>query len=489
MDRVPRRERVWFRVGAVAALTACVGLAVFSIAHSSAGKGLPGGFRDTVVLSGLTRPTAVAFARDGRVFVAQQDGRIEVFDGLDDPVPTLFADLSTEVYNFWDRGLLGLALDPRFPERPFVYVAYTYDAPIGGSAPRWGRPGKLLDVCPDPPGILDDGCVVSARLSRLHAKRDRMIEEKVLIEDWCLQFNTHSVGDIGFGSDGALFMSGGDGASWTFADWGQRGRPRNPCGDPPAGVGGRMVPPTAEGGALRAQDLTTPGDPVTLDGAVIRVSRDTGEGLPDNPLAQDRDANARRIVAYGFKQPFRFAVQPGTDAVWVGDVGLDTWEEINVISSFARPVENFGWPCYEGPERQHHYAENLQISNLAICKGLYADADREVTKPHFAYSHSKYVATGDVCPPRGSAISGLVFYERGSYPEKYRGALFFADYSRGCIWAMRTGEDGVPDPHKVSLFARASAVDLAVGPGGDLYYVDLVPGTVRRIAYQGGQSN
>lgn len=440
-----------------------------------------------MVFRGLEGPTAVAFSRDGRVFVAQKDGRIKVFDGLDDRTPMLFADLSTEVYNLSDRGLLGLALDPRFPQRPFVYVAYTYDAGIGGKAPRWGRPGTFVDPCPNPPGLLLDGCVVSGRLSRLRTVGDRMTEEKVLVEDWCQQSNTHSVGDIGFGSDGALYMSAGDGAGWSFADWGQKGRPANPCGDPPAGVGGRMVRPSAEGGALRAQDLRTPGDPVTLDGAVIRVDPDTGEGLPDNPLAKSRDRNARRIIAYGLKQPFRLAVQPATDGVWIGDVGLDLWEEIDRIPTFAAPVENFGYPCYEGAEREHHYrADGVQIAELGICQDLYAERDRAVTPPYFTYSHARTVNS---CTPAGSAISGLAFYERGSYPAEYGGALFFADYARGCIWAMHAGEDGVPDPHDISLFARADVVDLEVGPGGDLYYVDAYGGTVRRIAYRGGQAD
>ena len=75
------------------------------------------------------------------------------------------------MHNFWDRGLLGLALDPDFPAEPFVYVAYTHDAPIGGTAPRWGSPGVSGDGCPNPPGATGDGCVVSGRVSRL--QRDR----------------------------------------------------------------------------------------------------------------------------------------------------------------------------------------------------------------------------------------------------------------------------------------------------------------------------
>ena len=76
---------------------------------------LPPGFHDSVVLSGLQSPTAVAFASDGRVFVAEKAGVVKVFDGLGDTTPTVFADLRTEVNDYRERGLLGLALDPAFP--------------------------------------------------------------------------------------------------------------------------------------------------------------------------------------------------------------------------------------------------------------------------------------------------------------------------------------------------------------------------------------
>ena len=111
------------------------------------------GFSETALpFTGLASPTALAFSPDGRVFVAEKSGLIKVYDGLGDTTPTVFADLRTEVHNFWDRGLLGLALDPQFPAKPYVYVSYTYDAPIGGSAPTWGSAGSNDDGCPSPPG-------------------------------------------------------------------------------------------------------------------------------------------------------------------------------------------------------------------------------------------------------------------------------------------------------------------------------------------------
>jgi hypothetical protein len=271
-----------------------------------------------------------------------------------------------------------MALDPNFPASPYVYVLYTYDAEIGGTAPRWGTPGADSDPCPTPPGPTSDGCLVSGRLSRLQASGNVMIgSEQVLIGDWCQQYPSHSIGTVEFGPGGALYASGGDGASFNFADYGQDGNPLNPCGDPPGGVGAVMTPPTAQGGALRCQDLPTSGDPVSLDGTVIRVDPATGAGLSGNPLFTSTDANARRIIAYGLRNPLRFTFRPGTSELWVGDVGWNDWEEINRIPTPTdTTADNFGWPCYEGNNRQAGY----DGANLSICENLYAESARSPSR-------------------------------------------------------------------------------------------------------------
>ena len=107
---------------------------------------------------------------------------------------------------------------------------------------------------------------MSGRLSRLQAAGNVMTgTEQVLVEDWCQQFPSHSMGDLEFGIDGSLYASAGDGASFNFSDYGQNGVPTNPCGDPPVAVGGAQTPPTAQGGSLRSQDLRTTSDPMGLD--------------------------------------------------------------------------------------------------------------------------------------------------------------------------------------------------------------------------------
>jgi glucose/arabinose dehydrogenase len=445
---------------------------------AAAGGSLPPGFQESIVFDGLDAPTTVRFARDGRVFVAEKAGIVKVFDSLDDTTPAVFADLRADVHNFWDRGLLGLELDPDFPDKPYVYVLYTRDAVLGGNSPRWGNPEGWYDACPTPPGPTENGCVVSGRLARLTADGNMAAgPPQVLIDDWCQQYPSHSVGDLEFGEDGALYVSAGDGASFTFTDWGAAGSPVNPCGDPPGPMGATLSPPTAEGGALRSQDVGTTGDPTGLDGTILRVDPGTGDPLPDNPLSASSDPNARRIVAYGFRNPLRFAVRPGTGELWVGDVGWDRSEEINRVETLTAATRNFGWPCFEGAARQDAYVS----AGLSMCTTLAAGS---VVKPFYAYDHEEQVQPGESCPTGSSSVSGLAFYPGGTYPG-YAGALFFTDYSRQCIWVMHEGANGLPDPatRKTFLQTDTGPVDLEIGADGNLFYVDHAGGTIRRITY------
>ena len=102
-----------------------------------------------------------------------------------------------------------------------------------------------------------------------------------------------------------------------------------------------------------------------------------------------------------------------------------------------------------------------------------------MTKPSLAVPH------GGGCP-NSNVFSGIEFYQGGSYPKKYDGAVFMADVYDGCMWWMKAGPSGDPKPKMFKLFATGiDPVDIKVGPGGDLFYVDWFNGQVRRISYTG----
>ena len=449
-----------------AAVVTVLAMSSFAGSRAATAVALPSGFQEQIVYSGLSSPVDLEFARDGRVFVAEKGGRIKVFDDLADPTPAVFADLTANVHNQWDRGLLGLALAPDFPADPYLYVLYTYDAPPGQTAPVWN------DVCAN---ANDGRCVVTGRLSRLRADGDAMTgSEQVLLHDWCQQFPSHSIGDLAFGADGMLYVSAGDGASFSAVDHGQfpSGAPTNPCADP-----------AGEGGALRAQDVRTSGDETQLDGTLLRLDPATGAAADGNPNLGAADPDARRIVAHGLRNPYRMTMRPGTSEAWISDTGWNAWEEVNRVTDPTAGVKNFGWPCWEGNARQSGY----DGANLPICETLYTEPAGTHTAPFLAWSHSSKLVAGEACPTGGSSSTGVAFYpaDGGSYPAAYNGAVFFADYSRRCIWAsLPSSPGGLPDPANLRTFVSDAAgpVDLEVGPGGELYYADL-GGTIRRVRY------
>ncbi len=182
--------------------------------------------------------------------------------------------------------------------------------------------------------------------------------EQVLIEDWCQQYPSHSIGSLEFGPDGALYVSGGDGASFNFVDYGQDGSPLNPCGDPPGGVGATLTPPSAEGGALRSQDLRTTSDPTTLDGAILRVDPTLAKACRttrSRPAPTPTRAGSSP-TACATRSATRSARATGD--LLVGDVGWNTWEEINRLADpgTARRM----WRTSAGPATRATGARRLR---------------------------------------------------------------------------------------------------------------------------------
>lgn len=174
--------------------------------------------------------------------------------------------------------------------------------------------------------------------------------------------------------------------------------------------------------------------------------------------------------------------RPGTDELWVGDVGWDTWEEINRIpDGNDSTAENFGWPCYEGAARQSGY----DSANLNLCESLYALGGSGHNGPYYTYNHLAKVVPTDPCPTGSSSIAGLTFENGSTYPGAYHGALFFADYTRKCLWTMPAGANGQPDPSRLAPFVTGAGgpVQVVTGPGGDVFYVAMDSGELHRVSY------
>ena len=332
--------------------------------------GVPAGFRDSVVLSGLSLPTNVTFASDGRVFVAEKRGTIQMFDDLADTTPTQVVDLRADVFNASDSGLTGLTLDPAFPTKPYLYITYQHDAPPGGTAPTWGSATSDFDDCPRSYDI----CAKLGRVERLTLQGSAVVARRLLMADSCQGSNAHAIDEAKFGPDGALYISTGDGASANTGlgggagDYGQRG---NVCGDPPVPAGTNQTLPSSEGGALRSQDYRTTAEPMGTAGTLVRIDPATGAPFPGNPgLATSSDINVQRTIAYGLRNPFRFDFRPGSNEVYLGDVGWNSVDELNVVADRQDAVvENFGWPCYEGPNRSSVW-DGLDVT---MCEKLYTE--------------------------------------------------------------------------------------------------------------------
>ena len=363
------------------------------------------------------RPSSNSPCPDGRIFVAEKSGLIKVFDNLNDPTPTVFADLRTKVHNFWDRGLLGMALHPSFPTDA---VASTSSTPTTrrSAAPRLAgeRPGRRRTaVRPRPARPLT--AASSAAASRASRRPATDAGHGAGADRGLVPAVPEPLDRVARIRRGRRAVRVGRRRRELQL---RRLRPGRQSAQPvrrPARWRRRDAH-AADRGGRRAAEPGSPhvADPASLDGTILRVDPATGAALPDNPLAGSADANARRIVAYGLRNPFRLTVRPGTNELWIGDVGWNTWEEINRLADPTGAVENFGWPCYEGVGRQSGY----DAANLNICENLYAAGAGAVTAPYFAYNHSAKVVANETCPTGSSSVAGLAFYHGRPVPGRLR---------------------------------------------------------------------
>jgi glucose/arabinose dehydrogenase len=456
----------------MAALTAtllvAVGLVVVPATPANASlSGLPAGFVDELVVGSLPFPTAIAFAPDGRMFVALKSGIVRlVEDGALRPTP--FIDIRTRVHDNHDRGLLGLAVHPDFPVQPYVFLLYTYDPPGTNpdqGSPVAGRTAQLMRVEADAatnyttakPGIETILLGQQSSLANIGDPNNGRDTAKAScmtgltmagapIQD-CIPSdeNSHTIGTVVFGPDDTMYVSNGDGANY-------------------GGVDHR---------ALRSLMLDS------LAGKVLRIDPMTGHGLADNPFFQPGapDSNRSKVWSYGLRNPFRMTVHPLTGAAYVGDVGWGQWEEINTGKG-----ANFGWPCYEGgmsggqPVSLQQGSYRTNASTAVACQALFDQGLGAVTPPAWAYPH-----------PGGASANAGAFYTGTTYPPAYRDALFIADYNRRWIKRLTTDATGAATVTDFGL-GTSGPVQVVAGPDTNLYWVmySSTGGQVRRIRYVGG---
>jgi glucose/arabinose dehydrogenase len=366
---------------AVALLASVGALLALSIGSAQGAVTLPSGFAQSQVVSGLTDPTDMEFAPDGRLFVAEQAGKVRV--AKPDGTLATFLDISAKVDSAGERGLMAVAFDPNFSTNRYVYLHYTR---------------KATSTTP-----------AHNRVVRVTARGDRVVAgSEKLVFRLDNQDDTHHMGGaIDFGKDGKLYVATGDNV----------------------------------GGPTQALD--------NLLGKMLRINKD-GTIPTNNPFYATASGQNRAIWAMGLRNPFKFAVQPGTGTIFINDVGEDAWEEINKNQKGA----NYGWHIYEGPESDPQYVE-----------------------PIFAYGHD-----GEDPATTGCSITGGAFYDPTTvqFPSEHVGDYFFADFCNGWIRKLE------PTIGEASGFATglSRVVDLEVSLGGELYYLSRgSPGSVNKIRY------
>ena len=307
--------------------------------------------------------------------------------------------------------------------------------------------------------------------------------EQVLVEDWCQQYPSHSVGTVEFGPDGALYASAGDGASFNFDDYGQDGSPLNPCGDPPGGVGASQTPPSAEGGALRSQDLRT----TSRSGDAGRHRHPRGSGRPAPACRRIRspgsaDANARRIIAHGLRNPFRFTFRPGDERALDRRRGL---ERLGGDQPRPRPRRRRRSRTSAGRATRGTPGSQATTPRTSPSARTCTRSPSADTKPFFAYHHSDKVVPWRELPCRAAPPSP------GSPSSSRRRARATRPSTRGALLRRLLARLHLGDEEERQSDSRrrtasttfvggaANPVNLEFGPDGNLYYVDFDGGTIR----------
>jgi glucose/arabinose dehydrogenase len=342
------KGRILFTFIAVPALIIALPLSIWFVSEASGQA--TGNYGIQVAFPGLifSQPVGVYAANDGsdRLFVIEQVGIIRVFqNSASTNTSTVFLNISNQVLFNGEQGLLGLAFHPNFSSNGYLYLDYVAPNPTRTTIVRYS----------------------------VDAGNPNLIEKtsEFIILEIAQPFSNHKGGQIAFGPDGFLYVGMGDGGS----------------GGDPLGNGQNRA---------------------TLLGKILRIdvnSRSAGRnyGLPaDNPFVGNTLGYKEEIYAYGFRNPWRFSFDSATGKLWVGDVGQDRIEEIDVVEK----GRNYGWNIMEGSLT---YSPGSQVG---------------LELPIYEYDHTLGIAI----------VGGFVYH--GSALIELAGNYIYGDYGSGRIWAL-----------------------------------------------------
>jgi uncharacterized repeat protein (TIGR03806 family) len=343
----------------------------------------------------FVEPLFLGAPNDGsdRIFVVERGGRIHVFPN--DPAASaaaVFLDITDRIFiSGGEEGLLGLAFDPGYASNGWFYVHYTAGSPRRSVFARFS-------VSSGDPDAAD------------------ATSERVMLEV-PQPYSNHNGGMLAFGPDGMLYASLGDGGSG---------------GDP----------------LNHGQDLTT------LLGSIIRIrpEADGTYSVPaDNPFVGAGGGVREEIWAYGLRHPWRFSFDRQTGALWVGDVGQNDREEVDVVEK----GDNLGWRVYQGTW-EFNNPEGLPFSDF---KAPIHDIDRR----------------------EGQSVTGGYVY-RGTRLPSFRGAYVYADFSSNAVWALVHDRFELVSNTRIATVVNVSS--FGEDEAGELYLVSLL-GPIWRLEEAG----
>lgn len=402
----------------------CLPLALLALAASPLFAQIPGDITLDPAFGGasFSFPVGVRHADDNsdRKFVIERAGTIRVVDAGGTVLAEPFLDISALTSTTGERGLLGLAFHPDYASNGRVYINHTANNVTG--VPNGDTMIVEYQVDPLDPDELDPN------------SREVIL---VIPQD----FSNHNGGDLHFGPDGFLYIGMGDGGSGN--DPCNRGQTLDPSTSPDTGCR------TGEdawllGKMLRIDiDSSTPAGSNNLCGAGPDGS--ANYAIPsDNPFVGQSN-RCGEVWSFGQRNPYRFSFDRDTGDLWVGDVGQNTWEEINLEPATSSGGENYGWKICEG-----NWLRGSQVDPCTL-----PDHSGPVVEYSSASGSSECSVTG------GYRYRGPVTSMQGYY--------VYGDYCSGKVWFAEQSTPGNWTSEQFGTVASFSLVGFGEDEDGNVY--------------------